>query len=202
MEEPRLIKIRDRWLEAVPLLKTAYWLKEDFSDILQLCNREKAEELTDLWLIRVEAFVGELCAEYQRGNNKKWDCPFRNVLRTIKTWRPFILNYVDSKNLYSATTSNYFAEHVNQKLKRAKLLCHGISFETVRIKAVHGGVMVARRPPHPLSHKQVRSEPKRRKGQENGNVNPDSNLSRLKKAREDRDETRELLPRFKGLKRK
>jgi hypothetical protein len=61
------------------------------------------------------------------------------------------------------------------------------------MKAVHGGVMVKRRPPHPLSDRQARSKVVRLKKRRE--VNPDSNLEQLKRAREDRDETKNLRPK-------
>jgi hypothetical protein len=192
-KEPSQIEIRDKWLEEVPDVATAYWLKESFSDILQLRDRGKAEELTDHWLSRVEEFIEELHSKYQQEQGRKRDCPFANIHTTIKKWRPYILNYVDSKSICSSTVTNFFAEHVNKKLKSAKSLGNGIAFETIRMKAVHGGVMVKRRPPHPLSDRQARSKverpPKRRE------INPDSNLEQLKRAREDRDETKNLRPK-------
>lgn len=191
-EEPNLVEIRDKWFEDLPEVGAAYWLKEEFSDILQLRDRQKAEELTDVWLGRVEEFIGQLRSKYQGEKGKKWACPFTNVLTTIKTWRPQILNYIDSKHIYPSAVSNFFAEHVNKKLKMAKSLGNGIAFETVRMKAVHGGVMISRRPRHPLSEPQVRPKSKRR-GKKKLDVNPDSNLERLKRAREDRDETKGLL---------
>jgi transposase len=189
-KKPSQVEIRDKWLEDVPDVATAYWLKESFSDILQLRDRQKAEELTDHWLRRVEEFIEELHSKYQK---EKGDCPFTNVRTAIKTWRPYILNYVDSKSICSSTVTNFFAEHVNKKLKSAKSLGNGIAFETIRMKAVHGGVMVKRRPPHPLSDRQARSKVERLKKRRE--VNPDSNLEQLKRAREDRDETKNLRPK-------
>jgi hypothetical protein len=189
-----LVEVRDRWFQDVPDVETAYWLKEDFSDILQLRDRQKAEELTDLWLARVGEFIRHLRSQYQGGKGRKWSCPFTNVLTTVKMWRPHILNYIDSKNCYSLTATNYFAEHVNNKLKRAASLSHGVAFETLRIKAIHGGVMVKRRPPHPLSEPQVRRK-RGRGSNKSEQADPDSNLAQLKRAREDRDETRDLLAR-------
>lgn len=196
-QEPGLIKIRDKWFEDVPDIEPAYWLKEDFSDILQLWDRQKAEELTDLWLQRVEEFIKDLRAKYHKETGTAWKGPFTNVLTTINKWRPYILNYIDCKNRFGLTTTNYFAEHVNKKIKRAKALVNGASFETIRMKVIHGGVMVTRRPQHPLSQIQVRPNAKRQKrsGQENREINPNSNLAQLKQAREDRDETKDLLPK-------
>lgn len=189
---PSLVEIRDKWFEELPEVGTAYWLKEEFSDILQLWDRQKAEALLDVWLGRVEEFIAQLRSKYQEKKGKKLDCPFTNVLTTIKTWRPQILNYIDSKHIHSSAVSNFFAEHVNKKLKKAKSLGNGIAFETVRMKAIHGGVMIRRRPRHPLVEPQVRPKMKRR-GNKNLNINPNSNLERLKRAREDMDETKGLL---------
>jgi transposase len=55
-----------KWLKDVPDLATAYWLKKDFSDILQLSDRQKAEELTDAWLERVCEFVKYFRNKYQK----------------------------------------------------------------------------------------------------------------------------------------
>lgn len=192
-KKPSQVEIRDKWFEDVPVIETAYWLKESFSDILQLRDRQKAEELTDLWLSRVEEFIEELHSKYQQEQGRKRDCPFANVRTTIKTWRPYILNYVDSKTICSSTVTNFFAEHVNKKLKSAKSLGNGIAFETVRLKAVHGGVMVKRRPPHPLSDRQARSKVERPK--KRIEINPECNLEQLKRAREDRDKTKNLRPK-------
>jgi hypothetical protein len=192
-KKPSKVEIRDKWLKDVPDVATAYWLKEEFSDILQLRDRKKAEELTDLWLSRVERFIEELHSKYQKGEGRKRDRPFANIHTTIKKWRPYILNYIDSKSICSFAVTNFFAEHVNKKLKRAKTLGNGIAFETVRMKAIHGGVMVKRRPPHPLSDRQAR--PKVGGSKKRREINPDANLEQLKRAREDRDETKNLLPK-------
>jgi transposase len=46
-EEPDPKDLLDEWLAEVPDLDRAHRLKEDFSDILQLSDRDKAEALTD-----------------------------------------------------------------------------------------------------------------------------------------------------------
>jgi hypothetical protein len=194
--KPNLIEIRDQWFKDVPDIEAAYWLKEDFSDILQLRDRQKAEGLTDLWLQRVKEFVGDFAGKYDKEIGRSGR-PFCNVLTTINRWRPHILNYIDCKNRFAPSATNYFAEHVNKKIKRAKALGNGSSFETLRMKVIHGGVMVKRRPPHPLSEKRPRPGRRHagrsRKG--DGGPNPDSNLEQLRKAREDRDETKDLIPK-------
>jgi hypothetical protein len=192
-KKPSRVEIRDKWLKEVPDVATGYWLKEHFSDILQLRDRKKAEELTDLWLSRVEEYIEGLHSKYQKGEGRKRDRPFANIHTTIKKWRPYILNYIDSKSICSFAVTNFFAEHVNKKLKSAKTLGNGIAFETLRMKAIHGGVMVKRRPPHPLSDRQAR--PKVGGSKKRREINPDANLEQLKRAREDRDETKNLLPK-------
>jgi transposase len=196
-KEPCLIEIRDKWFEERPDLATAYGLKEKFSDILQLWDRQEAEIRTDLWLIEVHRFIETLRSKYgddpDNPKGKKWKPPFSNVLTTIKSWRPEILNYIDCKDSYAMTTTNFFAEHVNGKIKRANVLCNGLDFETLRAKVLHGGVMVKRRPPHPLSEpkKRPRAERPRRRME----INPDSNLEQLKRAREERDDTKDFRPK-------
>jgi hypothetical protein len=186
------IEIRDNWLEELPDLARPYWLKERFSNILQLSDRQKAEELTDRWLKDVAEFVKDFRAKYDTSAAGR--VPFGNVVTTIKRWRPQILNYVDSKDRFGLTATNYFAEHVNKKIKRAKALGNGTSFETLRMKVVHGGVMVQRRPPHPMGTLRPRPKRRKRRGQENTEPNPDSNLEQLRRAREEQDETKDLLP--------
>lgn len=196
-KDPYLIEIRDKWLEDQPDLAGAYWLKEKFSDILQLWDRQEAESRTDLWLIEVHKFIENLRSKYRDdpGNPKgqKWKPPFTNVLTTVKSWRPEILNYIDCKNSYALTTTNFFAEHVNGKIKRANALCNGLDFETLRAKALHGGVMVKRRPPHPLSEPKKR--PRAKRSRRRMEINPDSNLEQLRRAREARDDTKNFLPK-------
>jgi hypothetical protein len=189
---PTQIEIRDKWLDELPDLARAYWLKEEFSNILQLSDRQKAEELTDRWLERAAEFVLDFRAKYDTSAAGR--VPFGNVVTTIKRWRPQILNYVDSKDRYGLTTTNYFAEHVNKKIKRAKALGNGTSFETLRMKVVHGGVMVQRRPPHPMGTLRPKARGRKRPHEENTEPNPDSNLEQLRRAREERDETKGLLP--------
>lgn len=196
-KEPYLIELRDKWLEDMPDLAVAYWLKEKFSDILQLRDRQEAESRMDLWLIEVHEFIESLRSKYRDDPDnpkvKKWKPPFSNVLTTFKSWRAEILNYIDCKDSYARTITNFFAEHANGKIKRANALCYGLDFETLRTKVVHGGLMVERRPPHPLSETKERPRAERpRRGME---VNPDSNLERLRRAREARDDTRNLRPK-------
>ncbi|MDQ5826536.1 MAG: ISL3 family transposase, partial [Chloroflexota bacterium] len=182
----------DRWLAEVPILSAAYWLKEDFSDILQLGDRRKAEDLTDRWLARVYDFVEAFGATSWDKCEGRKQCPFSNIPTTINKWRPSVLNYIDYKKRLNLKAGNSFAEHVNGKIKAAKALSHNCSYETIRVKLVHGGVMVSRRPPHPLDRQQKRSASKAviRPIDSREETDRAANLDRLTKAREDQDRTK------------
>lgn len=197
-EQPSEKEVVDKWLLDMPDVAQAHRLKEEFSDILQLTDRDKGEELTESWLQRVHKFV-----EYFRGKYQKiypgpwWPDPFGNVPHTVNSWRDSILNYIDCKKMFNrGTVSNSFAEFANGRIKEAYDVGH-YSFEVLRIKVVYGGVLVRRRPPHPLDVPRIRAVPRRDGSslKEGGQkINPTSNLEVLKQAREAADETKGLLP--------
>jgi transposase len=205
VEHPSPKEQTDRWLGEMPDLARAHQVREDFSDILQLTDRSKAEELTDAWLRLVHDFIQFFRAKYEaayreergRSDLAPWPKPFENVPGTIVEWRKYILNYIDCKFMFnSKTVSNSFAEFANGRIKEAYRVGHHYSYAVLRIKCKYGGVMVRRRPPHPLDSPRLRvvrsqtSKIKRRK-----EVNPNANLEILKRARIEGDDTRELLPR-------
>jgi hypothetical protein len=179
----------------VPTLSTAYWLKEAFSDILQLSDRQRAEDSTDFWLTQVYGFIDEFSDRYQIKGVGRKQCPFANVPTTISKWRSPILNYIDYKKRLNLKASNSFAEHVNGKIKAARALSHNCSYETIRIKLIHGGVMMKRRPPHPLDEEQMRSKSKSLASPSESQEETDraANLERLAKAREDKDQTKGMI---------
>src|SRR5205807_735841 len=92
--------------------------------------------------------------------------------------------------------SNGFAENANGKIKAARALSHNCSYETIRVKLVHGGVMVKRRPPHPLSEGQKSRtfKSKSRRVESREEAVKATSLARLMKAREDQDQTKGLIP--------
>ena len=187
----------DRWLSEVPELATAYRLKEDFSDILQMDDRQKAEEEVDLWLERVREFINTLRTRFQKKAGGLIHVPFSNVVTAIKTWREYILNYVTYKYYFKTKPTNGFAESVNGMIKRAQRLGGDYSFEAIRAKAVHGGVLVKERPHLRLVKQAVRTKPRRTRrdrGLPATVENPNANLVRLERVRESRDETKGLLP--------
>ena len=65
-EQPSEKELVKKWLKAVPDIALAHKLVSDFSDILQLDDREKAEELTHHWLRRACEFVEHFRAKFQK----------------------------------------------------------------------------------------------------------------------------------------
>lgn len=187
-------EVVEKWLEDVPALGTAYRLKEDFSDILQLKDRREAEEKFDLWMERVRQFVQEFeCGSRGRAGRKD-EVPFSNVLVSIKQWREYILNYIDYKNYFGRRPTNGFAESANRQIKRAQSLGNGYNFEVIRAKAIYGGVVAKRRPRFRLTSLTPRARRGRgRDGQ--GAVSPGKggNIIKLEGARKANDETEGLL---------
>jgi transposase len=186
-----------KWLKDVPDLARAYWLTKEFSDILQLSDRQKAEELTDAWLGRVCEFVEYFREKYKKDYRGIWEDPFGNVPNTITEWRTDILNYIDHQKLRKNKATNGFAEFANKQIEKAFQIGNGLKYEVLRVKVIHGGVLVIKRPPHPLDQKWTRSKSDRgaRRGPKPQRAaNPDSNLALLENARVSQDKTRGLLP--------
>lgn len=185
-----------KWVKDVPDIAIAYQLKADFSDILQLTNRQKAEELTDVWLERAYDFAEYFRAKYKGNYSGIWMDPFGNVPGTISDWRVSILNYVEYKFYFEKKPTNGFAENANKQIKKASRLGNSYSYEVLRLKVVYGGVLVRKRPPHPFNDKQSprkRGLIKRRRAKDQSETNPNSNVISLKKIREENDETRDLI---------
>ncbi len=190
--EQELVK---KWLEDVPDIATAYWLVKDFSDILQLTDRQKAEELTDLWLERACEFVNYFRAKYEKGYRGEWKDPFGNVPNTITGWRANILNYIKFKGYFGINATNGFAEFANKQIKFASRVGN-YTFQVLRLKVVYGGILVKKRPPHPLDEKKTRKrKPRVGAGDKEEICNPDANGLSLERARRERYETANLLPR-------
>jgi transposase len=185
-----------KWLRDVPDLAKAYNLKKALSDILQLSDRGKAELLVDLWLKQVEEFVEYFRGKYQKKYRGKWEDPFGNVPTTFRKWREEILSYIDFKGRFRLNPTNAFAEFANKQIKKAFRMGNGYSHEVLRAKVIYGGILVNRRPPHPLDKKWTRTKRDRaaRKGSvSEREVNPASNLALMTQAREENDKTKGLL---------
>lgn len=154
----------DDWLKDVPELKIPYELNKTFSDILQLTDRQKAEALVDDWLALVIKFIESFRAEYEK-TSKGWEDPYGNVPNTIAKWRKTILNYITYKDGYGRPPTNSFAEFANKQIKRAYKLGNGYNLEVLRAKVMYGGVLVKKRPPHPLDEKRTRTSRKSARAQ-------------------------------------
>lgn len=196
-EKSSQIEVVKSWLEVVPDIASAYQLKEDFSDILQLADRQQAEERTDRWLERVCEFARYFSDKYKKNYSGIWQDPFGNVVTSFQQWRSMILNYINFKGRFEIRATNAFAEFANRQIKRAYSLGNGLTYEILRLKVIYGGLMIKRRPPHPADKGQphtkirhtARQNKKYRKEKE-----PKANIVRLKQAREDKDATKDLLP--------
>jgi transposase len=191
-----------RWLEDVPDIGTAYWLKEQLSDILQLTDRQKAEEKLDGWLEEVWDFVKHFHARYEKLCGDKWREPFGNIIHTVPQWRSMILNYIDCRHRFGRKITNAFAEYANREIGKAYLLGSSYTYEVLRVKVIYGGLLVRRRPPHPLKEMPL-VKGKLRTGRprgKKGSINPRANVPRLKSGREARDETTNLFPKPKDNK--
>lgn len=185
-----------QWLADVPDLATPYLLNKDFSDILQLTDRQEAEARADTWLERAIEFVRHLRAKYKKKFVGAWEDPYGNVPNTITKWRAEILNYVEFKDRFGLRPTNAFAEFANKQIKKGFNLGNGYDYEVLRAKVLHGGVLVAKRPAHPLDEKHGRAKwdrARRERVKDRRRLNPESNLALLKKAREDKDEIRNLF---------
>lgn len=192
-------QVVERWFKDVPSLGSAYTLKERLSDILQLSERQKAEEALDVWLEQVSEFVEAFSSKYRK--YLKDGQPFSNVLTTVSKWRGQILNYVDYKDHFKSISklkvTNAFAELANRQIKTAYRLGSGYAYEVIRAKVVHGGITVRRRLPHPLDEKTLRvarSRSARRGKKKRLDISPEANVARLERAREEMDETKGLIP--------
>lgn len=191
-------KIVKKWLEDIPDITKPYWLKEEFSDILQLNDRAEAERRTNTWLEHVWKFVEYFRANYQKKMGSGWKDPFGNVLTTISEWRASILNYIDYKDRFKFKVSNSFAEFANGRIRMAYLLGNSYDYEVLRTKIVYGGILVEKRSPHPLDKKISRTKRAAtviQNKEEHQRVNPKANIIRLNEAREGRDKTKNLLPK-------
>lgn len=185
-----------KWLRDVPDLAKAYNLKKVMSDILQLSDRQKAELLFDPWLKQVEEFVEYFRGKYQKKYTGKWEDPFGTVPTTFRQWRDEILSYIDLKGRFGLKPTNAFAEFANKQIKKAFRMGNGYSHEVLRAKVIYGGILVNRRPPHPLDKKWTRTRRDRaaRKGSvSEREVNPASNLALMTQARVENDKTKDLL---------
>jgi len=103
LKEETKIKL-DSILDRYPSLKEFYTYKEQLRDLYKLKNREEAFAFLSRIILNME------CSD---------DAAINQWGRTLKHWRPYILNYFHSR------TTNAFTEGVNTKIKMIKRLSFG-----------------------------------------------------------------------------
>lgn len=114
--KPHEVVMRDKWFTLFPVLKEAYYLKEDFRKIYYSSSREEAEELFDIWCSCIDA-------DFK---------PFLEVAQMVRAFRKEIFNYFE----YAYT--NAFTESTNNLIKLIEKNGRGYSFEVLRAKVLFG----------------------------------------------------------------
>jgi transposase len=172
----------EEWLDRVPELQAAYWLKEEFCNLYELPNSKEALDRYDDWVVKARAT----------------SAAFNSVMHTIKIWRPMVFGYNDWKERFPLKVTNGFAESANNQIKRLYRLCNGLGFWVLRAKLLFGEGFVRNRPPHPLDLGLVRersgksgNDAKRSKRKKH--PSPDAHSERLRRAYEEHDQTQGLL---------
>lgn len=155
-----------------------------------------AEKRAEIWLEQVAIFNDYFTEKYEKQCRKLDKYPFKSVLCTIKTWLPFILNYIDYKDRYDIKVTNAFAEYANKQIRQAYKKGNGYSFEVLRIKLIYGDFIKEALPDHPIKAKRKASDIKNTEPEtlESSNNEQDSNVVVLRKVREDKNELKGLIP--------
>lgn len=105
------------WLENVPLLKTAYELKEAFYKIYTARTRQEAETLFAQWKDQLTPDGGV------------W---YKDLLTAIQNWSAEIFAYFEQR------ITNAYTESVNGRIKEKNRLGRGYSFEVIRARILYG----------------------------------------------------------------
>ena len=178
-------EVLNRWFAEMPDVARSYTLKEDFADILHLSDKKQGEKRMTLWLEQVREYQQYFYQKYEKQCRKLRRIPFGNILKTVSHWFHEILNYIEFKNKFSIKVTNAFAEYANNQIKKGFRKGNGYNFEVLRCKVVFGDFLKEKFLPHPLKPKTGRGH---RKTLKKAPVNRNSNVNRLIKAREDKDE--------------
>jgi hypothetical protein len=174
----------EEWLERVSELKAAYWVKEDFCNLYELPSSKAADEQYNEWAARA----------------KETSPAFNSVIHTVKIWRPHVFKYNDYKDRFSLKVTNGFAEAANNQIKRLRRLCSGMGFWVLRARLLFGAGFVRYRPAHPLDAERTSA---RSSASKDGTIraksrkkcpSPNAHSERLRRAYEERDQTKGLLP--------
>jgi transposase len=111
-EQERLARV----LQADPLLRVCYQLKETFRDFYALTHMQQAAQALAQWL----EHACEVSAK-----------PFQAFVTTVENWRQQILNF------FEARSSNGFAEGVNTKIKLIRRRAYGCpNFHHFRLRVL------------------------------------------------------------------
>lgn len=166
----------NQWMEQVPEIGEAYWLKEEFCNLFEMASREEAERQYDEW----EKKVLE-------------GAPFfHSVAHVVKAWREQIFKYIEYREYYSLKVTNGFAEALNGQIKRRYRLCNGLSFWMLRGKLLLGG-LVKHRPRYFLDEEKLKTGRRGVKRNKDAEPGPEAHSSRLRHAHEQQDETIGLI---------
>lgn len=103
----------ENWGHDFPDLVSVYNLKEEFLQIWNHTDRQKAEKAFDEWRDKIPNRLRSI---------------FREALTAFANWREEIFNYFDHR------FTNAFTESTNNLIKMIRKQCRGASFETVRAK--------------------------------------------------------------------
>jgi transposase len=167
----------NRWLEEVPEIKTNYWIKEDFCNLFEVQGRAESERRYDEWEKRVLAEAPFFCS----------------VVHEVSRYREQIFKYVEYRERHSVKITNGYAESINNQFRRLYHICNGIDVNMLRGKLLIGR-SIKPRPPFfldPEKPKTNRKGVKRKKGVPPG---PRAHSTRLRAAREQWDETIDIIP--------
>lgn len=173
----------EEWLERVPEIKAVYWLKEEFCNLYELPDSKEALKRYDDWVVKARVTSPA----------------FNSVIHTVKNWRPVVFGYNDWKDRFPLRVTNGFAESANNQIKRLHRLCNGLGFWVLRAKLLFGDGFVRNRPPHPLDLRPVRERPNLggnnvKRSKRKRPLSLDAHSERLRRAFEERDQTKGLLP--------
>lgn len=176
--------------DRIPEVERAYELKEEFIDILDLWDFEKATHRARVWLSRAKEFMNCFYEKYERICLKVRKKPFGNVVSEFNQWFDEILNYVLFKRRFEKLVSNGYAENLNRKIKELNRKGYGYHIKVLRSKFVFG----AKRSKAYSDPLKVSKKRRARAKSEKRDVNPNSNVCRIVDAYERADKTGELIP--------
>ncbi len=111
--------VLDTWLERLPLLKDAYWVKEDFYSIYDSYDRFEAKSRYKCWQSDIPASVKPFFAE---------------SVNSLENWEKEIFAYFDCQ----PRLTNAFTESLNSLIRHINRNGRGYSFDVLRAKILYG----------------------------------------------------------------